>query len=79
MNEHVDPAVPVAADTLVVTAMKMEHLDQVLALEKASFATPWSRASFMSELQGNRFARPWVALTPGAPQQLMGYLCSWIV
>ena len=70
---------PAAAGTLVVAGMRMEHLDQVLAVESASFATPWSRASFMTELQGNRFARAWVALSPDDPPQLLGYLCSWVI
>lgn len=62
-----------------IAAMEMEHLDQVMTLEKASFATPWSRASFISELQGNRFARAWVAHVPGAPRRVLGYLCAWVI
>ena len=62
-----------------IAAMEMGHLDQVMALEKASFATPWSRSSFVSELQANRFARAWIAHAPGAPRRVLGYLCAWVI
>ncbi len=64
---------------MAIAAMEMGHLDQVMALENAAFTTPWSRASFVSELEGNRFARAWVAHVPGEPHQVLGYLCSWVI
>lgn len=68
-----------AAQPLAITAMKMRHLEQILSLEKDSFATPWSRASFLAELHGNRFARAWVAHAPADPGRVLGYLCAWVI
>ena len=41
--------------------MTLDDLDEVLAIEKASFHTPWSRGAFRYELTQNRVARSLVA------------------
>jgi ribosomal-protein-alanine N-acetyltransferase len=69
----------IAPRPVAIAVMEMGHLDQVVALEQASFATPWSRTSFVAELQGNRFARSWIAHAPGEPHRVLGYLCAWVV
>ena len=52
-------------------------LDEVLAIERASFATPWSRGAFLYEMRQNPAARCWVARgAPPAPS-VLGYLCLW--
>ena len=52
-------------------------LDEVLAIESASFATPWSRGAFLFEMRQNPAARCWVARgAPPAPS-VLGYLCLW--
>lgn len=46
-----------------VAPISVEHLDQVVAIEKRCFADPWSRAMFLSEIQvgGGTYARgAWV-------------------
>src|SRR5204863_281306 len=37
--------------------MRPEDLDEVLAIEQASFAMPWSRGAFLYEMQEKRVAR----------------------
>jgi ribosomal-protein-alanine N-acetyltransferase len=54
--------------------MSIEDLDAVLAIERASFTTPWSRAAFRYELLQNRVARCTVVR---ADREVVGYLCLW--
>jgi ribosomal-protein-alanine N-acetyltransferase len=61
---------------LSVEPMALADLDAVVAIERASFATPWSRGAFVYELKQNRVARSWVARASG---QVIGYLCLWEV
>jgi ribosomal-protein-alanine N-acetyltransferase len=52
-------------------------LDEVLAIERISFPTPWSRGAFLYEMRQNPAARCWVARgAPPAPS-VLGYLCLW--
>lgn len=54
--------------------MTIDDLDEVLAIERASFATPWSKGAFRYELTQNRVAR---CLVMRAGHDLAGYLCLW--
>jgi [ribosomal protein S18]-alanine N-acetyltransferase len=54
--------------------MGLEDLDDVLAIERASFQTPWSRAAFRYEMNENRVARCLVAKMAG---RVVGYVCLW--
>ena len=54
--------------------MSLDDLDEVLAIERVSFQTPWSRGAFRYELTQNRVAR---SLTVRAGRQLVGYVCLW--
>jgi ribosomal-protein-alanine N-acetyltransferase len=54
--------------------MSLEDLDVVLAIERASFTSPWSRAAFRYELLQNRVARCVVMRADG---EVVGYLCLW--
>lgn len=56
--------------------MSVEHLDQVLGIEKVSFPTPWSRDAFMGEILQNNFALYIVAIYDGA---VIGYGGMWII
>ena len=63
-----------------IDPMRVEDLDEVLAIERASFPHPWSRQAFLYELRENRVARLWVgraANEPGAP--VIAYLCLWLI
>jgi [ribosomal protein S18]-alanine N-acetyltransferase len=64
----------VTGEPVTLAPMSLEDLDEVLAIERASFQTPWSRAAFRYELSQNRVARCSVARCAG---RLAGYLCLW--
>lgn len=57
-----------------VESMRPEDLDEVLAIERASFSMPWSRGAFLYEIQQNRVARCRVMRAGDA---IVGYLCVW--
>jgi ribosomal-protein-alanine N-acetyltransferase len=58
--------------------MTRADLDEVLAIERVSFVTPWSRGAFLYELERNRVARCWVTRREGeGGQRVLGYLCVW--
>ncbi|HYJ34129.1 MAG TPA: ribosomal protein S18-alanine N-acetyltransferase [Candidatus Binatia bacterium] len=59
-----------------VRPLTVARLDEVLAIERASFTDPWSREMFRSELMigGGTYAR--LAERDGA---LVGYLCAVLV
>jgi ribosomal-protein-alanine N-acetyltransferase len=54
--------------------MRAEDLDEVLAIERASFTMPWSRGAFLYEIQQNRVARCRVMREGG---RIVGYVCVW--
>lgn len=56
-------------------------LDEMLALEQASFTAPWTRKMFEGELSGNPFSR-FLLIRTGSmeePGALAAYLCYWVV
>jgi [ribosomal protein S18]-alanine N-acetyltransferase len=63
--------------SLALDRMRPEDLDQVLAIERASFTMPWSRGAFLYEMQQNRVARCWVGRDDDG--RVAGYLCLWEV
>lgn len=56
--------------------MSEDHLDQVEAIEKESFPTPWSRSAFAGELLQNDFAHYIVALHEDV---VVGYGGMWLI
>src|SRR5262247_4868826 len=56
--------------------MRLEDLDEVLEIERASFSMPWSRGAFTYEIERNRVARCWVMREES---RVVGYLCLWEV
>lgn len=56
--------------------MHEEQLDQVEAIEKESFPTPWSRSAFAGELLQNDFAHYIVALHEDV---VVGYGGMWLI
>lgn len=56
--------------------MSEADLDAVLAIERVSFPTPWTRDNFEFEIRSNPFARNFVVRRDGA---LVAYACVWIV
>ncbi|TAL12630.1 MAG: ribosomal-protein-alanine N-acetyltransferase [Nitrospirae bacterium] len=63
---------------VMLLPMQERDLDEVLALEQASFTEPWTRKMFLGELRGNGFAVNVVARA-GETGALMGYIMFWVV
>lgn len=63
-------------ETLIFRQMTEEDIDQILEIEQASFATPWSRDAFYNELYQNQFA---VYLVLEEKSRVVGYCGVWIV
>ena len=57
-----------------VEPMRPADLDEVLAIERASFTMPWSRGAFLYEIEQNRVARCWVLRED---DRIAAYLCLW--
>jgi ribosomal-protein-alanine N-acetyltransferase len=65
--------------TISIDRMVKEDLDQVLAIEQASFTMPWSRNLFLSEFRNAPVSLMLVACSPRAPRAIVGYIVCWIV
>ena len=61
---------------IAIERMRAADLEEVLAIERASFSMPWSRGAFLYELEQNRVARCYVVREDG---RLIGYICLWEV
>ncbi len=59
---------------LIAALMTEADLDQVLAIERVSFVTPWTRAAFCYEIEQNKVARCTVMR---ADERVVGYVCLW--
>ena len=68
---HAIPA-PIDVGPLTVT-----ELDEVVAIEAASFTNPWTREMFREELSRGGVGRAWVARRPGVG--VVGYCLGWLV
>ena len=60
--------------SLSTSPMRPGDLDEVVAIERASFGMPWSRGAFLYEIEQNRVARCWVLRED---DQVVAYLCLW--
>lgn len=60
-------------DNIEIKEMTLEHLDGVMIVENLSFKIPWSKSSFLEELQ-NELAIYFVAVFNG---QVVGYGGLW--
>jgi ribosomal-protein-alanine N-acetyltransferase len=67
-----------AKGQIEIRRMRISDLEDVLAIEKVSFPTPWSRNLFEQE-----FLFPHAHLLAAAeksdPDRVRGYLCFWLV
>ncbi|MBI2163766.1 MAG: ribosomal protein S18-alanine N-acetyltransferase [candidate division NC10 bacterium] len=67
--------------TIVIEPMRREDLSEILAIEVASFAVPWTQEMFESELARGDLSEILVArlADAGAPPPVGGYICVWVV
>lgn len=61
---------------LNIRAMELADIDAVLAVEEASFITPWSRSAFVAEIEDNDLA---CYLVVEAEGQVVGYAGMWVI
>jgi ribosomal-protein-alanine N-acetyltransferase len=59
-----------------IAAMRLEDLDIVQAIERASFRSPWPPNAYRSELETNRLANYLVARADG---EIVGYGGMWLM
>jgi len=59
--------------------MKREDIDQVLAIEQASFSMPWSRNLFLSEFRSPIISNLIVALADVSERTVFGFTVFWLV
>lgn len=63
-------------NNIEIVPLKLEHIDSVLAIDRLSFATPWSRESFFHEIDKNKFAK-YIAVVKC--DRIIGYGGMWII
>jgi ribosomal-protein-alanine N-acetyltransferase len=61
---------------IVIRSMTLEDIPAIVAIEEASFPTPWSAESFTSELRDNYLARYYCLELKG---NVIGYMGLWII
>ncbi|MGH9322174.1 MAG: ribosomal protein S18-alanine N-acetyltransferase [Vicinamibacteria bacterium] len=59
--------------------MEASHLDEVLAIERASYEHPWTRNAFEVEMARDPVSWARVALTAEEPARVAGYCVAWIL
>ena len=65
--------------TVAIDFMTKEDVEQVLAIENASFSTPWSKNLFLSEFRSPLVSTLMVALTDVPVRTVIGYVVFWHV
>ena len=66
--------------TITIEPMKKEDIDQVLAIEQASFSQPWSKNLFLSEFRSITVSSLLVALAGDRQlSRVVGYIVYWKV
>jgi len=67
-------ALPLPGARLV--PMREAHVEQIVAIEEASFASPWRREHFLYEISENRWAANLVVEVSG---EVLAYACVWVL
>ena len=62
-----------------IVPMEEQDIPQVAAIDRLSFADPWSPESFRYEVVSNRASHFWVVLAPAAERQVVGYAGYWLI
>lgn len=61
---------------LSVVPFQLDHVEDVLMVEKLSFSIPWSRDSFINEISNNSLSRYVVCIKDG---RVIGYGGMWLI
>jgi ribosomal-protein-alanine N-acetyltransferase len=59
-----------------IRKMKLEDVEQVIAIDRVSFSLPWPERSFRYELKDNPASRCWVAEAHG---KIVGMIVVWLI
>ncbi|HHV95125.1 MAG TPA: ribosomal protein S18-alanine N-acetyltransferase [Clostridiaceae bacterium] len=62
------------ANNVVIKETTLEHIDDILIIEKLSFTTPWSRNAFIHEIKDNKFA---IYISALVNNKVVGYAGMW--
>ncbi len=66
-----------------IEQMRMEDLDDVMIIEKASFITPWTRGMFIEELGSHHsvclVAKMLDESGSGEKSKIIGFICSYFI
>lgn len=73
------PPSPQADTDVRLQPMQVEDLDTVLAIERLSFSTPWSRAMFVTELANRKMSRLLIARSGDTARTIVGHLAFRII
>ena len=65
--------------SFTIDNMRKEDVDQVLAIEQASFTSPWSRNLFLSEFRSPGVSSLLVALHDAPVRTVTGFIVYWVV
>jgi len=60
----------------MIRKMRLEDIEQVIAIDRLSFSLPWPERSFRFELTDNPASRCWVAEMDG---KLVGMIVVWLI
>jgi ribosomal-protein-alanine N-acetyltransferase len=66
-------------ELLIERVIEDRDLDEVAALEAASFTNPWTREMLANELARNPFARVYVLRTSPDTREVAAFCACWIV
>ncbi len=61
---------------LLIRRMTLDDIEQVIAIDRASFSLPWPERSFRYELTDNPASRAWVAEADG---RIVGMIVAWLL
>lgn len=61
---------------VVIRKMRMEDIEQVIAIDRLSFSLPWPERSFRFELTDNPASRCWVA---EVDRKIAGMIVVWLI
>jgi [ribosomal protein S18]-alanine N-acetyltransferase len=59
-----------------IRRMTLDDIEQVVAIDQASFSLPWPERSFRYELTDNPSSRSWVAEADG---RIVGMIVAWLL
>jgi ribosomal-protein-alanine N-acetyltransferase len=68
-------------ESISIRPMQPQDLEQVLAIDKASFSMPWPASAYNYELKENPLSLLWVAVSklPGGEEPVVGMIVIWLI